>query len=416
VWQWKSPGRCEASLGGGAPAEQWLSGGGKREEDGRFSRCSSVSVPVVAVTLRDSACQGQSNGSHFLLVFPVISCGTVGVFTEKPRGVQYKNMVLLWRADRQSILTLNETELKFNIPLSIPFSCLAGVPPPLLRSVSVDNVNSPENNPVPWATEGSDPGSDPGLSSLPTQPRNKSWPILILKLFVTESYEQRRIGPCVITADQRVYVEISAKGSFIEVVEVKSCAVSPLSDSKKSPFWSVISDGCSSDQSLTLTFLHCSLLLCTSESNRGESTKETGHTDCEDEQRIPPLVSRSTRHQCETRNLSRPMVVTVPISSLAPKPLHPPAGPTPKRLSVPPVTSPDPEHSGAAEQTGMLMGVVFIAFVMGVSLMGGVWCIYKYTGARPASPGRESHLTANTREGHTIYNLLSAADQSSSSV
>ncbi|KAJ4932114.1 hypothetical protein JOQ06_010544 [Pogonophryne albipinna] len=408
---------------------QWLSGGGRtgggREiftvqcEDGRLSVSvdqhilQSVSFPVVAVTLRDSACQGQSNGSHFLLVFPVISCGTVGVFTEKPRGVQYKNMVLLWRADRQSILTLNETELKSNIPLSIPFSCLAGVPP-LLRSVSVDNVNSPEKNPVPWATEG--PGSDPGLSNLPTQPRNKSWPVLILKLFVTESYEQRRIGPCVITADQRVYVEISAKGSFIEVVEVKSCAVSPLSDSKKSPFWSVISDGCSSDQSLTLTFLHCSLLLCTSESKRGESTKETGNNDCEDEQRIPPLVSRSTRHQCEIRNLSRPMVVTVPISSLAPKPLHPPAGPTPKRLSVSPMTSPDPEHSSAAEQTGMFMGVVLIAFVMGVSLMGGVWCIYKYTGARPASPGRESHLTANTREGHTIYNLLSAADQSSSSV
>ncbi|XP_010778440.1 transforming growth factor beta receptor type 3-like [Notothenia coriiceps] len=119
---------------------------------------------------------------------------------------------------------------------------------------------------------------------------------------------------------------------------------------------------------------------------------------------------------CEIRNLSRPMVVTVPISSLAPKPLHPPVGPTPKRLSVSPMTSPEPEHSSAVEQTGMLMGAVFIAFVMGVSLMGGVWCIYKYTGARPASPGRESHLTANTREGHTIYNLLSAADQSSSSV
>ncbi|KAF3846831.1 hypothetical protein F7725_003909 [Dissostichus mawsoni] len=369
---------------------QWLSGGGRtggREiftvqcEDGRLS---SVSVPVVAVTLRDSACQGQSNGSHFLLVFPVISCGTEGVFTEKPRGVQYKNMVLLWRADRQSILTLNETEL---------------------------------------------------------------------------NYEQRRIGPCVITADQRVYVEISAKGSFIEVVEVKSCAVSPLSDSKKSPFWSVISDGCSSDQSLTLTaktkdedeegdgeleeeneeidgpekgrnrevqqqrkvnrrgrearepiekkkamreeiqplrfsfilrpvynnsvqFLHCSLLLCTSESRRGESTKETGNNDCEDEQRIPPLVSRSTRHQCEIRNLSRPMVVTVPISSLAPKPLHPPAGTTPKRLSVSSMTS-------AAEQTGMLMGVVFIAFVMGASLMGGIWCIYNYTERTLADGGAQ---------------------------
>lgn len=35
-------------------------------------------------------------------------------------------------------------------------------------------------------------------------------------------------------------------------MEVKSCVVSPFSDPKKSPFWTVISNGCSSDPSLTL--------------------------------------------------------------------------------------------------------------------------------------------------------------------
>lgn len=53
----------------------------------------NLSVPVAAVTLRDLTCQAESNGSHFLLVFPVISCGTEGLLLGEPRGVQYKNMV-----------------------------------------------------------------------------------------------------------------------------------------------------------------------------------------------------------------------------------------------------------------------------------------------------------------------------------
>lgn len=169
------------------------------------------------------------------------------------------------------------------------------------------------------------------------------------------------------------------------MVEVNSCVVSPLSDPKKSRFWTVISDGCSSDLSLTLDakdeeeegaegaegaegdseveeekeeteglekrkkddsvsirrkverrrgqaparmeksgtsqgaeeeiqplrlsfilrpvynesvqFLHCSLRLCVSDFTRGEPMKETVKNDCPGGIRIPPLVSRSPRHQ-----------------------------------------------------------------------------------------------------------------------
>ncbi|KAG7247331.1 hypothetical protein CRUP_029075, partial [Coryphaenoides rupestris] len=51
----------------------------------------ALSVPVVAVTLRDPECRAQSNNSHFLLAFPVTSCGTEGVLQGHPRGVEYKN-------------------------------------------------------------------------------------------------------------------------------------------------------------------------------------------------------------------------------------------------------------------------------------------------------------------------------------
>lgn len=89
---------------------------------------------------------------------------------------------------------------------SSQFSCLSAVPTaPSPADTGDVNVNTPQAGLVPWAPGG--PGPGPGLSRLLT-PRRRSGPALILKLFVTESYKQERIGPCVITADHRVYVEV----------------------------------------------------------------------------------------------------------------------------------------------------------------------------------------------------------------
>ncbi|XP_028268623.1 transforming growth factor beta receptor type 3 isoform X2 [Parambassis ranga] len=482
---------------------QWLNGGGRGRgggegaggqeslavkcEDGRLSVSvdqrvlQSLSVPVAAVTLRDLRCQAQSNGSHFLLVFPVISCGTEGLLLGEPRGVQYKNMVLLWSDNPQTILALNETGTSKG-PLVIHFSCLAADPAPSTPDTEAadedDDVNIPQTGLVPWSPE----GQDPGVSHLPA-PRHRSGPVLQLELFVTESYERTRIGPCVITADHRVYVQISAKAPVADVVEVKSCVVSPLSDPKKSPFWTVISDGCSSDSSATISaktkdeekedeeedekeetkelgkgrinhvaegrrrgarrtasvgeeeiqplrfsfilrpvynnsvqFLHCSLHLCVSDSTRGEPAKAAVRTDCQGRRPIPPLLSRSSRHQqCEIRNLSRPMVVTQPISSQTTK-MRPPAGQRIKRLSVAPLAGPDRQHSSSsALDMGPVIGIVFAAFAMGVGLMGGLWCIYNHTGTQPAYV-REGRLTDQTNEDHNIWSPPSLSDQSSSSV
>ncbi|XP_067334257.1 transforming growth factor beta receptor type 3 isoform X3 [Channa argus] len=407
---------------------------------------------VAAVTLRDPACQAQSNGSHFLLVFPVISCGTDGLLLGQSRGVQYKNMVLLWRDEPQTIPALNETEKKSKRPLSIHLSCVAAVSS---SANDTDETNSPQTGLTPWVSRS--PEANPELSHLPT-PRHRSGPVLLLKLFVTKSYEQRPIGPCVIAADQRIYVEISAQGPLTEVVELKSCVVSPLSDPKKSPFWFVIKEGCSSDPALSLSgarteeeeeeeeegvegkgtvgetgdtdegrsyhrdgraerrqeeprgmtesdtnmgeerempllrfsfvlrsvfkdsmqFVHCSLRLC--DSTRDESTRETVKNDCLGRLRIPALVSKSPGHKCDIRNLSRPVVVTQSMSSLAPKAPRPPVGQRTKRLSLAPVASPDPEDISSVVQTGPVIGIVFLAFMMGVGLMGAVWCIYNSTG------------------------------------
>ncbi|KAK5607244.1 hypothetical protein CRENBAI_003433 [Crenichthys baileyi] len=400
-----------------------------------LQKLKSLSLPAAAMTLKDQRCQALSNGSHFLLALPIIFCGTEGVLQEEPRGVLYKNMLLLWRDMPQSIAAHGENG-KSRRPLSVHISCFATSPSK--SAAADDNVTLPLMGRFTR-------GVLQGLESVPTlyhlpNPLLRSRPALHLRLFVTDSYEQTWIGPCVITADHRVFVKISAKASLTDVVKVESCFVSPQSDPKKSPFWTVISNGCSSDSSLHLVtktkgdeyegteqdgekeedfgkadghesgkrfsvmdngtpnvgdlgktqvlrfsfilrpvynesmqFVHCSLLLCFSESAKGKPIKDTGGNSCPSGILIPPLVSGSSRHQCEIRNLSRPMVVTWPISSLVTK-MKPSAGQRTKRLG--------PQSTSFVLQEGLLMGIVFAAFLVGVSLMGGLWCIYKYTGGR----------------------------------
>uniref|UniRef100_A0AAV2KF41 TGFBR3/Endoglin-like N-terminal domain-containing protein n=1 Tax=Knipowitschia caucasica TaxID=637954 RepID=A0AAV2KF41_KNICA len=388
------------------------------------------SVPYAAVTFRDLTCQAQSNGSHFLLVFPVISCQTEGDLLGHSGGVQYNNT----------------------------FSCLA--PSPILTSNGDVEDESPPLVMAPWPPQGSTSEEQMEWPS----PRHRPGPVLAMRLFMSDTFEETRIGPCVITAEHRVYAEvggwkplvlcgpqISVKGASADLIEVKSCIISPLSDPKKSPFWSVIWDSCSSDDSLKLhpiikldnnstevehkkkeivksqgdvegteksgptvdeqrlrfsfimraqynesmQFLHCSLLLCSSHVTRGASRAEP--LGCAAGTPIPPLGSTATTHQCEIRNLSRPMVVTRPISSLVSKQVAPPAGQRFKRLCVSPSTTPGAEDISSMMQVGPLLAIVFTAFVMGTCLMGGLWfsgdqrASHRQCTQKPQSP--ESILT-----------------------
>uniref|UniRef100_A0A8C6NIN5 Endoglin n=1 Tax=Nothobranchius furzeri TaxID=105023 RepID=A0A8C6NIN5_NOTFU len=445
---------------------------------------------VAAVTLQDHRCQALANGSHFLLTLPVIFCGTEAVPVDSPRGVLYENRVLLWKNETQT--TFAPGERNAEPPLSIQVRrldvlfvslsyiwfvlgsfCLLHQISCFAASDSDDDDDDDDEGGVTLPLIGRfTRGVKQGPEPLPV-PRLGSGPVLHLKLFVTDSYEQTWIGPCVITADHRVFVEITAKPPLPEAVHLDKCFVSPLSDPKKTPFWTVIRSSCSSDPSLTLDekgesdadgekteekggklesvqkdhkgskmsnetlslkeeeahsirfsfilrpvfndsmqFLHCSLLLCTSDPSRRESTKGAVKDACQAGIPIPPLVSKSPRPeaQCEIRNLSRPMVVTRPISALVPKVL-PSAGQRTKRLSITPVTRADTDDSALGVPTGPLMGIVFAAFMIGVGLMGGLWCIYNITGGRP-----ESYLPTQSNGRRSARDPPSPSDQSCSSV
>ncbi|XP_016427988.1 transforming growth factor beta receptor type 3-like [Sinocyclocheilus rhinocerous] len=402
--------------------------------------------PVSAVTLRDHNCHGEFNGSHFLLLFPVISCGTEGELDEVNGRVHYTNTVFLWKQKPSEGLN-NETGGRVLDEMSliaIHISCASS----LITPVSPTDM-TPSSRPVE------------ALRFSPWVPRGPTTPILSMELFVTEAYEKRAVGPCVITAYDRVYVQISVGSGVAEAVEVLSCLVSPLSDPLAHSGWSIIRDSCPSDPSFKLShretqestdstghdedekiyrkndrrlsqlrrnkdkrpdrlgakrpeerrrkrrederesanmlqfsfilrpvfnnsiqFLHCRLRLCASV--KGPSGAAT--RICTDGPQIPALTHTTASQQCEYRNLSRPVLVTYSAGFLAP-----PAG----KLSQKPaeISKQTPAHSETYESAVLV--VVFSAFVMGLCLMGALWCIYSHTGRRDMTQrdGIRDHAT-----------------------
>ncbi|KAJ7992713.1 hypothetical protein DPEC_G00281530 [Dallia pectoralis] len=453
---------------------QWLSGGARGTsrgieavsvhcQDGRLNVAvdrnilQTLSFPVFLVTLTDPQCQAHSNGSHFLLAFPVISCGTQGLLQEHPRGVQYENKVLLWR--NQSLVAVhNETDEEW-APLVIHFSCFSSVSGGPGRSTE-------QPTGMAWGPQGPGPRS-----------RTRTGPLVSLQLFVTEAYEQKQTGtgPCAITANNRVYVDLSASGALAGSVEVQFCVVSPLSDPHLSPGWSVIRDGCSTDTTLTLSkirqadedeeddeagkgglsfrhpqkdarskaglreqgersgrggratgreqdgetggqeeqihrlrfsfvlrpiynnsvqFLHCSIRLCDPESAAPGPSRAPAQSGCLNPGglRIPAIVSNGPSHLCGHRNLSRPMLVNQPVGEV--RLLAPPAVQRSQRPRMPQFLKPSPTHSSSGIDTGPVLGIVFVAFLLGIGLMGALWCVYSHTGAPP--PTRRESLLDNS--------------------
>ncbi|KAL1278968.1 hypothetical protein QQF64_025641 [Cirrhinus molitorella] len=408
--------------------------------------------PVLAVTLRDHSCRGEFNGSHFLLVFPVISCGTEGEMDGANGRVHYTNTVFLWKRKLSEGLN-NETDkevLNETSPVAVHISCES----PLITPVSPADV-TPSSRP------------QEALRFSPWVSRSHTAPVLSMEMFITEAYEKRDVGPCVITAYDRIYVQISVGSGVEEAVELQSCVVSPLSDPQAHSGWSIIKDSCPSDPSFKLShresqestdstghdedeedektdrkdnrrpsqpvsrwrqtasrsrderarrnkdkrpvrlrarkleerrrkrredkhksantlrfsfvlrplfnnsiqFLHCRLHLCVSD----EGLSGAATRICTDGPQIPSLTHTSASQQCEYRNLSRPVLVTYPAGFLAP-----PAGKLAQKPAE--MSKQTPAHSETDE--GPVLVVVFTAFVMGLCLMGSLWCIYSHTGRR----------------------------------
>jgi len=99
----------------------------------------------------------------------------------------------------------NNSSNKYNA-MSGGVVCLSPPPPPSLLppQTSCFSASPPEDDEVTPPVE--DPACGGGF--LPA-PRPRAGPVLALRLFVSESFQQNRTGPCVVIADHRVYVEVA---------------------------------------------------------------------------------------------------------------------------------------------------------------------------------------------------------------
>ncbi|MGH0125393.1 UNVERIFIED_CONTAM: hypothetical protein FKN15_026380 [Acipenser sinensis] len=160
----------------------------------RVDLLQSLGLASADLTLKDPNCKVESNGTDFLLEFDVTSCGTVADWSSL--GVRYRNA----------------------------FSCLA--PSPTFR--------------------GGQPGAvriSGGLGGPP---------LFSMDLYSSESFLQHYPGPCIISANSRVFVEVVVLWSEPGLgLGVQSCFLSPLSDPEGGPGWTVIAGECPQDDSVT---------------------------------------------------------------------------------------------------------------------------------------------------------------------
>ncbi|XP_041091586.1 transforming growth factor beta receptor type 3-like [Polyodon spathula] len=196
----------------------------------RADLLQSLGLALADLTLKDPSCKVESNGTDFLLEFDVASCGTVADWSLL--GVRYRNAVLLWKPSG-SVTPGNDTEEKETPPAPrgtgrspqvINFSCLA--PSPALRA----------GQPGAMRFSG-------GLGGPP---------LFSMDLYSSESFLQHHPGPCIISANSRVFVEVVVLWSEPGLgLGVQSCFLSPLSDPEGGPGWTVIAEECPQDDSVT---------------------------------------------------------------------------------------------------------------------------------------------------------------------
>ncbi|KAL6460654.1 hypothetical protein MHYP_G00306200, partial [Metynnis hypsauchen] len=467
----------------------------------------ALSLPVLVVTLQDPSCQAQSNGSHFLLAFPVISCGTEGEIKQHSREMQYKNTVLLWKRKPRMGLS-HGTKWKVSddlTPMVIHFSCAAPLPTP----PTVPELRSSRPMGAKWRSTASGP-----LWFITPH----GVPLLSLQLFASKQFERRTVGPCIVTINSRVYAEISGSRALGGRLELSSCVVSPLSDPRAHPGWPVVQDFCPADPSFSLEnrvseervseeeeegeeesdegerevregeqereeeeeeakereedrqrkessqgggreetsdeekeevrdgsgkrksptqkfdqmkgkteprlrfsfvlrpvfnnsiqFLHCSLQLC-----GGGSPAATAQRHCTQRPSISALIPTPAGQQCEYRNLSRPVLVTYSPTDGLVGLLPPPAGQLAQKPAAAKTEMSRHSSSDTVADTGLVVVIVFAAFLLGISLMGALWCIYSCTG-KPAAVHRDSYLET-TEYNSNSWNPIAQLEQASSSV
>ncbi|XP_029769740.1 transforming growth factor beta receptor type 3-like [Terrapene carolina triunguis] len=365
----------------------------------------AVRLSPARVTLRDPSCAAQSNGTHFLLESPLAGCGALRIPALDPTsGVwRYQNAVVLWGSKPGAVprgppLPVGQAE---DSSESIEFSC------------SSPALSQPSRSAEP----------------IPDLPFHLGRVLLSLEVYSSEAFAKAQ-GPCTVSANSRVFVE-AALAAFDPgfSFSIRLCFLSPSSSSSLDSPYILVQGGCPAHPDVSLhpphtgaagralspssqelqrlsfllrplyndsiQFLHCRLALCTQEPQGQAGAYGGALPKCGPQAGACPSSRvgepSSGRFQY---TFTKAIIVTVGSLTRATKPtpgtdpfpvLFPLAGRRGKVLKEAPrpeqgETHPAPLPQGLELPT--VVGIVFSAFVIGVSLTGGLWLIHSRTAHR----------------------------------
>uniref|UniRef100_A0ABM5FM04 Transforming growth factor beta receptor type 3 n=1 Tax=Pogona vitticeps TaxID=103695 RepID=A0ABM5FM04_9SAUR len=241
--------------------------------------------------------------------------------------------------------------------------------------------------------------------------------LLSLEVYNSEAFTKQP-GPCTASANSRVFVEASlATYDLCLGFTIQQCFISPSSDPSVTSPYLLVQHGCAADAHVNLSeseqtvqgqalplgyqerqrlsfilqprfndsiqFLHCRLTLCSRETqDHGQPKGPIPKCQSKDEACKREEGLASGRFQ---RMVTKPIIVTVETSLRAAVPsqrtdnfLANQQGKVPKNAIHTRKTQPVPTAAGL--ELPAVVGIAFSAFIIGMSLTGGIWFIHSQTG------------------------------------
>ncbi|XP_054833740.1 transforming growth factor beta receptor type 3-like isoform X2 [Eublepharis macularius] len=242
--------------------------------------------------------------------------------------------------------------------------------------------------------------------------------LLSLEVYNSEAFAKQP-GPCVVSANSRVFVEAAlAAYDLCLGFTIRQCFLSPFSDASLSSPYVLIRHGCVADTRVTLSaseqaaqghmlppgyqerqrlsfvlqplfndsiqFLHCHLMLCSREP--WDPTKPKGPIPkCQSENEACKGGEELASGRFQ-RTITKPIIVTVEIPPRAAAPHLKPdhyllnqQGKTLKDVNHSRKTQPVPTIAAPHLELPAVIGIAFSAFIIGISLTGGLWFIHSQT-------------------------------------
>ncbi|XP_044310028.1 transforming growth factor-beta receptor type 3-like protein [Varanus komodoensis] len=262
--------------------------------------------------------------------------------------------------------------------------------------------------------------------------------LLSLEVYNSEAFAKQP-GPCTVAANSRVFVEASlATYDLCLGFTIQQCFISPSSDPLVTSPYLLIQHGCAADIHVNLSkpeqavqgqalppgyqerqrlsfllqprsndsihFLHCRLTLCSREPH--DPTKPKGPVPkCRDESEACKEEEEPASERFQ-RMVTKPIIVTIgsPVRAATPglkrdSLLASQQGKLLKDASHSQKTQPVPTTAEPSLELPAVVGIAFSAFVIGISLTGGLWYIHSQTGE--AAARKRSQPAAETDHEET---------------